>query len=634
MSETEKITTPLIVLSVVLTASIFLLDLSLPLGVAGGVPYVLVVLASLWLPRQRDTVIVATVCTVLTIVGFYLSASGSVLWIVITNRSLAVFAIWTTAILSLNRKRSQEELRDHRDHLDKLVAERTAEVQESEERLRLLFDSTHDLITLCDEKASVLWANAAWEDVFGQVSDRNLDTFSLIHADDLKRVGEAWSAFLDSETEIRDIESRLRLPSGEYGLFQSAAYPVRIGGEQRYFIVACDITDQRRAEEDREKLEAQLRQAQKMEAVGQLAGGVAHDFNNLLQAILGYSDLALDEAGADSPARASIEEMRDAGHRAKTLVSQLLAFSRRQVLEMQDVNMNDVCVDLMKMLRRVIGEHITLDMYAGHDLGIVRVDRGQIEQILMNLCVNARDAMPDGGTITIETENVRFDETYCKTHAWAKVGRYVLLSVTDTGCGMDGETLGKAFEPFFTTKGVGEGTGLGLSTVYGLVRQHQGMIHAYSEIGEGTTFKIYLPLVERSVTAVGDKIEGSVPGGTETILLAEDEEMVRNLTKAILERAGYTLLTACDGEEALRVFEEKVDKIDLALLDVMMPNLGGRAVFERIRETTQEVRVLFTSGYSMNAVHTNFVLDQDVALIQKPYLRDALLRKVRDVLDS
>ncbi|NIA16544.1 MAG: response regulator, partial [Nitrospiraceae bacterium] len=401
-----------------------------------------------------------------------------------------------------------------------------------------------------------------------------------------------------------------------------------------YSLFTYDITKRKQAEEEREELQAQLRQSQKMEAVGQLAGGVAHDFNNLLQAILGYGDMALDAAGPDSPVRVSLDEMLKAGHRAKTLVRQLLAFSRRQVLEMDDVNLNDVVADLMKMIRRVIGEHITLDILAAHNLGIVRADPGQIEQILMNLCVNARDAMPTGGTITIETENVRIDEAFCETHTWAKPGRYVLVSVTDTGCGMDDGTRDKVFEPFFTTKDVGEGTGLGLSTVYGLVKQHQGMVHVYSEVGKGTTFKIYLPLSERSAATVGDKIEGPVPGGTETILLAEDDEMVRELTHAFLKRAGYTVLTGAGGEEALRVFEEHADEIDLALLDAIMPRLGGYAVFERIRIARPDIRVLFSSGYSMNAIHTNFVLDEGLALIQKPYQRDDLLRRVREALDD
>ena len=395
-----------------------------------------------------------------------------------------------------------------------------------------------------------------------------------------------------------------------------------------------EAIEHHQAEANREKAEAQLRQSQKMEAVGQLAGGVAHDFNNLLQAILGYGDMALAEAGPDSPVHACVEEMLKAGNRAATLVRQLLAFSRRQVLDMKDVNLNDVIADLMRMIRRVIGEHIKLDVIAAHDLGIVCADPGQIEQILINLCVNARDAMDHGGTITIETENVRIDEAYCESHTWAKPGRYALLSVSDMGCGMDEETLANAFEPFFTTKAVGEGTGLGLSTVYGLVKQHDGMIHVYSEVGKGTTFKIYLPLIERSAACVGDKIEGSVPGGTETILLAEDDVTVRALSQAFLERAGYTVLTAADGEEAVLIFDAHGSEIGLALLDLMMPKVDGKGVFEHIRRQAPQTRVIFSSGYSTNAIHTNFVLDEGLHLIQKPYQRNDLLRRVREVLDE
>ncbi|MDP6544255.1 MAG: MASE1 domain-containing protein [Phycisphaerae bacterium] len=388
-----------------------------------------------------------------------------------------------------------------------------------------------------------------------------------------------------------------------------------------------------RAEEDREKLATQLNQAQKMEAVGQLAGGVAHDFNNLLQAILGYGEMARSESAEEGPVREYVGEVLKAGHRAKTLVRQLLAFSRRQVLEMEDLDLNEVIADLMKMIRRVIGEHITLNILPGHDLGIVRADRGQIAQILTNLCVNSRDAMPEGGTITIETENARIDQAYCESHAWAAPGRYTLMSVTDTGCGMDDETLAQIFEPFFTTKELGKGTGLGLATVYGLVKQHEGQAEVHSEVGKGTTFKIYLPVVERSAAVVGDKIEGPVPGGTETILLAEDDEMVLAVAGKFLTNAGYTVLTAGDGAEALSVFAEHADAIDLAILDVVMPKLGGRAVFDRIRQTHQGTSVLFASGYSTNAVHTNFILDEGLTLIQKPYQRADLLRKVRQTLD-
>jgi signal transduction histidine kinase/ActR/RegA family two-component response regulator len=433
------------------------------------------------------------------------------------------------------------------------------------------------------------------------------------------------------------------VPQGMVEVFYQEACPKQDEGpflqEERDLIdgiarTLSEAVEHHQANAKREKVEAQLRQALKMEAVGQLAGGVAHDFNNLLYVIQGFTEMAQRNMAVGDPAHTSLEEVRKASERAATLVSQLLAFSRRQVLDMKDVDLNDVIANLMKMIRRVIGEHIALDVLVGHELGTVRADPGQMEQILMNLCVNARDAMPTGGTITIETENVRIDDEYCASHSWATPGRYMLLSLTDTGCGMDEDTVGQIFEPFFTTKGVGEGTGLGLATVYGLVKQHKGLLHVYSEVGKGTTFKIYLPLVERSAESVGDKIEGPVPGGTETILLAEDDPSVRKLSQTILEHAGYTVLTAEDGEEALQVFEEHPDTVNLALLDVMMPKLGGRAVFDRIQEKRPAVRVLFSSGYSMNAIHTSFVLDAGLELIKKPYQRADLLRKVREVLDS
>jgi CheY-like chemotaxis protein len=301
---------------------------------------------------------------------------------------------------------------------------------------------------------------------------------------------------------------------------------------------------------------------------------------------------------------------------------------------MKDVDLNGAIADLLKMIRRVIGEHITLDFVSNQDGGIIRADRGQIEQILMNLCVNARDAMPEGGRLTIETESVEIGQGFCQSHPWAKPGRYALISVTDTGCGIDEEYLETIFDPFFTTKGVGEGTGLGLSTVYGLVRQHGGLIHVYSEVDKGTTFKIYLPQLGRSATILGEQKVDVAPAGSETILLAEDDDVVRKLSKAFLTRAGYHVLVANNGEEALAVFEEHADEIDLVLLDVVMPKLGGRAVFERIRQTHPHIRTLFASGYSMSAIHTNFVLEEGFALIQKPYERKVLLRKVREVLDG
>ncbi len=497
------------------------------------------------------------------------------------------------------------------------------------ERLLMAIEQAAETIVITDVDGTIRYANPAFEhttgylreDVIGQDyrtlrSGEHDDAFYAEIYDDLRN-GKVWSGRIINKKK-----------DGTLFTEEVTISPVHdVSGKTiSHVAIKRDITRE-------SELEEQLMQAQKMEAVGQLAGGVAHDFNNLLQVILGYGDMALDEAEADSPIRVSIEEIVKAGQRAATLTRQLLAFSRRQVLDMKDVDLNDVIVDLLKMLRRLIGEHITLNVVAAHDLGTVRADPGQIGHILMNLCVNARDAMPAGGIICIETENVELDEAFCEAHSWVTPGRYAALRVTDTGCGMDKETMANAFEPFFTTKDVGEGTGLGLSTVYGLVKQHEGMTHVYSEVNKGTTVKIYLPLIESSVVTSDDMVEAPVTGGTETILLAEDEASIRDLSQAILEQAGYTVLTACDGKEALRVFWDHTDEVDMLLLDVIMPHLGGRAVFEKIKEMQPGIRVLFSSGYSMNAIHTSFVLDKDLVLIQKPYQRDDLLRRVRETLD-
>ncbi len=380
-------------------------------------------------------------------------------------------------------------------------------------------------------------------------------------------------------------------------------------------------------------MEEQYRQAQKMEAVGQLAGGVAHDFNNVLQAIVGYGGMLLGHLSEMEPTHEYAEEIVRAAERASGLTRQLLAFSRRQVLEMEDLNLNEVIQGVMKMICRVIGEDIEVRVMEGHGLGATHADRGQMEQVLLNLSVNARDAMPEGGQLVIETENVVVDQEYCDRHAWATPGRYVLLSVTDTGCGMDVQTQERIFEPFFTTKELGKGTGLGLATVYGIVRQHQGMIEVYSEVGKGTTFKVYLPSLGRKATTVGTKVVRRVRGGTETVLVAEDDEVVRTLAARILEDAGYTVLLATDGLEAVQIFRQHAAEISLAVLDVVMPGMGGKAVYDSLTPEYPHVRFLFSSGYSANAIHANFVLKEGIDLIQKPYSAEALLRKVREALE-
>jgi len=384
---------------------------------------------------------------------------------------------------------------------------------------------------------------------------------------------------------------------------------------------------------ERKQLEEQFQQSQKMEAVGQLAGGVAHDFNNILQAIMGYGEMALLESKGTSVST-KLEEVMKAAERATVLVKQLLAFSRRQVLELENLNMGIVVTDFSKMIQRVIGEDIAFNIHSEPGLKTVHADKGQIEQIIMNLCVNARDAMPDGGALTIETGNSVMNEEFCLTNTWAKPGNYVFISVTDTGSGMDTETQQRIFEPFFTTKELGKGTGLGLSTVFGIVRQHEGMIHVYSEPETGTTFRIYLPMMEKAVAESAETETLAPPGGTETILLADDDECVRSIARQMLKKEGYNVLIARDGEEAINLFNECAEEIDLALLDVVMPKLGGKAVFDHITKERPETRILFASGYSAQGAHTDFILDAGMSLIQKPYRRTELLSKVREMLDA
>lgn len=424
-------------------------------------------------------------------------------------------------------------------------------------------------------------------------------------------------------------EYRIILPNGQIRWinalgntsYDESGRPLRMAG------ICIDITE-------RKRLEEQLRQAQKMEAVGQLAGGVAHDFNNLLQVILSNADLIQSELPPDAPIRESIDEVLKASQRAADLVRQLLAFSRRQTIQPVYVDLNELIQGMLKMICRVIGEHIELHFIAGAGLAYVLVDKGQMEQVLMNLCVNARDAMARGGKMAIQTQNVSLDAEFCRDNPWASEGRYVNMSVSDTGHGMETETIGHLFEPFFTTKGLGEGTGLGLATVYGIIKQHQGLIHVESEPGAGTVFKVYLPAAVRPEETPETPAKTPVVGGKETILVAEDESAVLKMTERMLASAGYTVLTASNGQEALHLFKERVNDISLVVLDVMMPGLSGKQVMDRIVKEHPDMRFLFCSGYSEDAIHSDFVVEKGLCLIEKPYHKDELLREVRRILDE
>jgi signal transduction histidine kinase len=385
---------------------------------------------------------------------------------------------------------------------------------------------------------------------------------------------------------------------------------------------------------ERKRLEQQLLQSQKMETIGRLAGGIAHDFNNILTVINGNAEMSLMFLDKFDPSRDAFEEIRKSGERAASLTRQLLAFSRKQIVEPQVINLNSLFMEMDKMLRRLIGEHIELITIPADTLSPVRADPGQIEQVLTNLVVNARDAMPAGGKLTIETRNVQLDEEYAKTHPETKPGKYVMFAVTDTGTGMDDETRSLAFEPFFTTKPKGSGTGLGLSTCYGIVQQNNGGIWLYSEPGKGTSVKVYLPVYESASISNGIPKAMELPRGTETILLVEDDPGIRYLITRLLQKTGYRVQVASNGSEALSVINGEPGIFHLLVTDVVMPLMGGKELADRVSEILPDIKILFMSGYTDDSIVHHGILEEGILFIQKPFTPGDFLRKVREALDA
>src|SRR6266566_7734702 len=485
----------------------------------------------------------------------------------------------------------------------------------------------HSYLAECNDAMAQMYGYASAQELSGtRLGD-------LLARSDPNNV-EMLRAFLRSGYRLADVESHERDRDGQPKVFlNNLVGIVEDGLLKRAWGTQRDITDLKR-------LEDQLRQAQKMEAVGRLAGGVAHDFNNLLTAILGSVELLLRELEPASPLRQDAAEIKKAGERAAALTRQLLAYSRRQVLNPEVLDLNRVVADMDRMLRRLIGEDVDLLTRPAPDLDAVRADRGQIEQVLVNLVLNARDAMPQGGKLTIETANVELDPGYVETHEGARAGAYALLAVSDTGSGMDAQTTAHLFEPFFTTKEVGKGTGLGLATVYGIVKQSEGYITAYSEPGHGTTFKIYLPRAAAPGAASPTPPAPPAPQGkatargSETILVVEDEEAVRSLSRRALEASGYTVLAAADGPDAVRLLERYGGPIHLVLTDVIMPGMNGRELVQRLVQRRPGLRVLYMSGYPGDAIVHRGALEPGTAFLQKPFMPEDLARKVREVLDQ
>jgi PAS domain S-box-containing protein len=500
----------------------------------------------------------------------------------------------------------------------------------SEERFRALVENSSDALFLIDGEGRVTYVAASSQRHLGWKPDEMLgqSVFDFLHPDDREVAGIRMSEALQRPGEIVSAELRFRHADGAWRIMEAVGVN-RLNDPPVGAIIlnARDITERR-------KLEEQLRQAQKMEAVGQLAGGVAHDFNNLLTAILGYCNLMIDDVPKEDPLRQDLEEIKSAGERAAGLTRQLLAFSRRQMLQPQVVDINALVRQLEKLLRRLISEDVELVTALAPNLPAVKVDPASIEQVLVNLAVNARDAMPRGGRLTIETATVELDSTYTVTHPSVEPGRYVMIAVSDTGEGMDAATRERVFEPFFTTKEQGRGSGLGLATVYGIVKQSGGSIWVYSEPGQGTSFKVYLPPTDSSVPArtAGTGIDVARKGW-ETVLLVEDEDAVRALAREVLRRHGYVVIEARHGLDALRLAERHPDTIHLMVTDIVMPHMSGRELADRLAEVRPKMKVLFMSGYTDHAaMHRH--LTPGSAFLQKPFTPETFARKVRSMLDE
>ena len=515
------------------------------------------------------------------------------------------------------------DVTEHKESEDKLRASesRLSETQRIAKLGSWVWNITEDTLWWSDETYAVFGRTPQ------EFSPTHEASLAAVHPDDTEHVGEALDAALH-QGESFDIYYRILHPDGSERVVQSrgsvtrdeAGDPVRMVGHVQ------DMTEQR-------LLEEQLRQSQKIEAVGQLAGGVAHDFNNLLTGIIGYTQLVQRKIGAESPQAADLGRVLQLSNRAASLTRQLLAFSRRQTLESKVFNLNALLQDSNKVLTRLIGEHIEVEFHPGPDAGNVRGDPSQIEQVVFNLMINARDAMPEGGKLTLETADVMLDEEYCDRHVAVAPGRYVMLAVTDAGCGMDAETLEQIFEPFFTTKERGEGTGLGLAVVYGIVKQHGGSIWVYSEPGRGTTVKVYLARVEEEAEEISyDEEPVAALTGSETILVVEDEETVRVITKRALEEQGYRVYTAATPGEAEALYSKHEEEIDLLLTDVVLPEMDGPSLFARMSEQTGSLKVLYMSGYAEAAILRNKLVAGEVNFIQKPFAQIELARKVREAL--
>jgi PAS domain S-box-containing protein len=516
-------------------------------------------------------------------------------------------------------------------------AQAEGELRKTQELYRKVVETSTDLIALIDLGGRIVYVSPSAQEVLGRNPRELVGTpFSdRVHPDDREAAATAVGRALGGD-RIGPTRARVQHADGRWLDVEGDAAAILddLGRPELLLVVCRDVTHREREAQERAALQEQLRQAQKMEAIGRLAGGIAHDFNNLVTAITGYGELAMAQLPPETPVRRQVDEMRRAGERAADLTRQLLAFSRRQVLQPKVVDLNTIVGGLESMLDRVLGEQVELSMQLAADLGSTKADPGQVEQVLLNLVINARDAMPRGGRLTIQTANAELDDAFATKHIGSAPGEYVMLAVGDTGTGMDRATLERVFEPFFTTKAAGEGTGLGLATVYGIVKQSGGSVWAYSEPGRGSTFKVYLPRVWEEARQTPELAARPSLDGTETVLLVEDEGVVRALVAEMLGAAGYRVLDAPDGAAALALAQGFTGEIDVVVTDVVMPGMSGQELAARLVEARPNVRVLFTSGYTEDAVAGHGVLRPGTAFLEKPFTSSQLATKLRALLED
>ena len=510
-------------------------------------------------------------------------------------------------------------------------------LQESEERFRFLVKNCSDTLVIISADGIQRYASPGAERMSGypvsELEGKKID--ALIHPDDMKTVTAAWDDAVAHPDKIVTVQYRHIHRENQWVFCEALAQSFLDEPAIKGVIASVrDISERKLAEKETERLNEQLTQAQKMESVGRLAGGVAHDFNNMLSVILGYSELALEQVQKDQPIYPALQGIQQAAQRSANLTRQLLAFARKQTVQPKVLDLNTAVENILSMLHRLIGEDVALIWLPGDDLGQIKIDPSQIDQILANLCVNSRDAIKDTGRITIETDRVFIDETFCTEHPDAAPGEHVLLTVSDNGCGMSHDTMTHLFEPFFTTKTPGSGTGLGLATTYGIVKQNNGFIRVYSEPGLGAVFRIYLPCYADTDGHVVelDQMEPMVPGH-ETILLVEDEPMILKMTSLMLKQMGFHVLPASTPHEAIRLAQEYTGEISLLMTDVIMPEMNGSELAKRLSSQSPHLKLLFMSGYTANIISQHGVLDEGVHFIQKPFTKNELITRIRDVLE-